>query len=172
MKTSCITHPSGDPMLVIHAWQMRACDDEPCAAMLLSLFEFYHNLKVSQQTQSKKLNEVAEAHGDMASSILDYFSGTLKKNSKSTFLASMALKVYEMLCNYLLTKDTLASTPILIHGIILTAHAIFFSILSLYTISLSNINIRHYCRMHQAKMPHRQAKMPDQLLCFLLRLLL
>ena len=107
-----------------------------------------------------------------ASSILDYFSGTLKKNSKSTFLAYMALKVYEMLCNYLLTKDTLASTPILIHGIILTAHAIFFSILSLYTISLSNINIRHYCRMHQAKMPHRQAKMPDQLLCFLLRLLL
>jgi hypothetical protein len=78
MKTSCITHPSGDPMLVIHAWQMRACDDEPCAAMLLSLFEFYHNLKVSQQTQSKKLNEVAEAHGDMG----QQYTGLLQWHSE------------------------------------------------------------------------------------------
>ena len=78
MKTSCLTHPAGDPLLVIHAWQMRACDDEPCAAMLLSLFEFYHNLKLSQQKQSSKMNEVAEAHGDMG----QQYTGLLQWHSE------------------------------------------------------------------------------------------
>ena len=64
MKTSCLTHPAGDTMLVVHAWQVHACEGDPCAAMLLSLFEFYHNLKLEQQEQARKMNEVAEFHGE------------------------------------------------------------------------------------------------------------
>lgn len=64
MKSSCINHPAREPMIIIRAWQLEACDGKACAAALLSFFEYMHNLKLEQVEKAKQFNNVAETHGD------------------------------------------------------------------------------------------------------------
>ena len=63
MRTSCINHPQG-PLLVIREWQIKLCNDNHCAAALLSFLEYWHNVKLGQQAQSKHANSVAERFGE------------------------------------------------------------------------------------------------------------
>jgi len=92
MKTSCLTHPAGDPLLVVHAWQVQACDGDACAAMLLSLFEFYHNLKLEQQEQARKMNEVAEFHGDAGQQYTGLLQWHNEEELKSRLLGIYGIK--------------------------------------------------------------------------------
>lgn len=64
MKSSCISHPDRQPLLIIRAWQIVACGGNVCAAALLSFFEYWHNVKLGQFDQSQKINEMAERHGE------------------------------------------------------------------------------------------------------------
>jgi len=45
-------------------WQVIACDGDKCAALLLSFFEYWHNVKLEQRKQAIVSNDVAERHGD------------------------------------------------------------------------------------------------------------
>ena len=63
MRTTCIAHPAHEPIAIIRNWQIQACRGNHCAAALLSFFEYWHNIKLNQQTQAVKANKVAEAHG-------------------------------------------------------------------------------------------------------------
>jgi hypothetical protein len=64
MKTSCIPHPPGEPLVIIRTWQVEACGGNHCAAALLNFFEHWHNMKLDNQQQAKSLNDVAEKHGE------------------------------------------------------------------------------------------------------------
>lgn len=64
MRTSCIKHPVHEPFLIKHKWQLEACDNDGCAAGLLSLFEYWHNIKLRSQIKAEQANQVAEMHGD------------------------------------------------------------------------------------------------------------
>jgi hypothetical protein len=64
MKQSCIQHPPKDRMILIREWQMRACDNNACAAALLSFFEYWHNIKLEQAKQAQLANKVARQHGE------------------------------------------------------------------------------------------------------------
>lgn len=64
MKSSCLPHPANEPLVVIRKWQIEFCDGNVCAAALLSFFEYWHNVKVSQSEKAKHANKVAEQHGD------------------------------------------------------------------------------------------------------------
>jgi hypothetical protein len=64
MKTSCINHPSQEPLIIKHRWQIQACDGDGCAAGLLSLFEYWHNIKLRNQVKAQQINHIAEMHGD------------------------------------------------------------------------------------------------------------
>ncbi len=64
MRTSCIRHPEKDSLIIVHRWQLAACDGDGCAAMLLSFIEYWHNWKLVQQTKAKRANKIAEMHGD------------------------------------------------------------------------------------------------------------
>ena len=46
MRTSCITHPPKDPLIMIRQWQVALCEGNTTAAALLSFFEYWHNLLV------------------------------------------------------------------------------------------------------------------------------
>jgi len=61
MKSSCIEHPKRERLLVIHKWQLEACDSNACAAALLSFFEYWHNIKVEQ---SQKAKQAFDVYGD------------------------------------------------------------------------------------------------------------
>lgn len=65
MKTSCISHPEKESLLLIRAWQLKFCDNNACAAALLSYFEYWHGIKLEMTTKNRKSNDVAEAHGDV-----------------------------------------------------------------------------------------------------------
>ncbi len=63
MRTSCINHPAKEPLLIIRAWQVQACNGDHCAAALLSFFEYWHNIKLEQAGKAVEANDVAEKHG-------------------------------------------------------------------------------------------------------------
>ena len=46
-RSSCISHPAGEPLLVIRQWQLEFCDSNPCAAALLSFLEYWHNHRLN-----------------------------------------------------------------------------------------------------------------------------
>ena len=61
-RTSCIAHPEAERLILIRKWQLEACKKDACAAALLNLFEYWHNIKLEQRSQAKSHNEVAERH--------------------------------------------------------------------------------------------------------------
>ena len=52
-RSSCISHPDGERLILIRKWQLEACGKDACAAALLNLFEYWHNIKVEQSSQAR-----------------------------------------------------------------------------------------------------------------------
>lgn len=63
-RTSCISHPDGERLILIRKWQLDACKNDACAVALLNLFEYWHNIKLEHHSQVKSHNNVAQRHGD------------------------------------------------------------------------------------------------------------
>lgn len=77
MKTSCISHPEKERLVIIRKWQVEFCEGNICAASLLSYFEYWHNWKLNTDEYNKKYNNVAEMHGDsrfLSEDVLQYHS--------------------------------------------------------------------------------------------------
>lgn len=68
-RTSCISHPEGERLILIRKWQLEACGKDACAAALLNLFEYWHNIKLEQTSQAKSYNDIAQRHGENSSQI-------------------------------------------------------------------------------------------------------
>lgn len=68
-RASCISHPENERLILIRKWQLEACGQDACAAALLNLFEYWHNIKLEQNSQAKGFNDVAKRHGDDGSQI-------------------------------------------------------------------------------------------------------
>ena len=64
MRASCISYPKDEPLVLIRTSQLPLCDNNHCAAALLSFFEYWHNIKLGQQEQAEHANRVAEMHGE------------------------------------------------------------------------------------------------------------
>lgn len=63
-RASCISHPGGERLVIIRKWQLDACGKDACAAALLNLFEYWHNIKLEQNSQALDYNDVAQRHGE------------------------------------------------------------------------------------------------------------
>ncbi|KTD47786.1 hypothetical protein [Legionella quateirensis] len=68
-RASCISHPEGERLILIRKWQLEACEQDDCAAALLNLFEYWHNIKLEHNSQAKNYNDVAQRHGDSGTQI-------------------------------------------------------------------------------------------------------
>ena len=64
MKSSCITHPANEPLIIVRRWQLDFCNGDGCAASLISFFEYWHNIKTCAAQKARASNDVAEMHGD------------------------------------------------------------------------------------------------------------
>ena len=64
MKSSCISWPEKEPLILIRRSQMQLCEGDHCAAALLSYFEHWHNIKLAHRQQAEHANRVAEQHGE------------------------------------------------------------------------------------------------------------
>lgn len=64
MKTSCIRNPEKNPYIVLHEWQVRFCQGNHCAALLLSYFSAWHDWKLRNDQYYRRSNDIAEMHGD------------------------------------------------------------------------------------------------------------
>lgn len=112
MKSSCIEHPSREPILVIRKWMTEFCEGNSCAACLLSFFIYFHEVKSEMRDKNKRLNNIAEQHGEnrvndetliqfhsqeeLQERCLGFFSiNTIRKGLK----ALIALKVLEVVDN-------------------------------------------------------------------------
>jgi hypothetical protein len=77
MKSTCIQHPTNEPLLVIRQWQLDFCEGNHCAAALLSFFEYWHNLRLEISQRAKPANRNAQQHGKPATqdeSLLQFHS--------------------------------------------------------------------------------------------------
>lgn len=64
MRGSCIRHPAKEPLIIVREWQIEACDGNRCAAILLSFFEYWHDIKLQMASKAARQNSIAIAHGD------------------------------------------------------------------------------------------------------------
>jgi hypothetical protein len=64
LKTSCISHPEREELILIRRWQLEFCNHNACAAALLSYFEYWHNYKLDQRIKNFDAARIAEAHGE------------------------------------------------------------------------------------------------------------
>lgn len=62
-RTSCIQHPPNAPLLVIRDEYLVLCEGDHCAAALLAVFEFWHNVKLANAEQAKIDVEIAAKEG-------------------------------------------------------------------------------------------------------------
>lgn len=63
-RTSCISHPEKEPLIIIHKWQLEFTEGNECAAALISFFTYWHDIKFANKEKAKHANDVAEMHGD------------------------------------------------------------------------------------------------------------
>lgn len=64
MRSSCVPWPKDEPLIIVRQSQLRLCDNNHCAAALLSFFEYWHNIKLGNQEQAEHANRVARQHGE------------------------------------------------------------------------------------------------------------
>ena len=64
MKQGCIRHIPNTAMAILRADYLAICDDDKGAALLLSQFEYFHDVKLEKKLENTRLNAVAERHGD------------------------------------------------------------------------------------------------------------
>jgi len=61
MKTSSVNHPTREPLVVVHLWQLVYCDGNSVAAGLMSYLEYWHNIKLDIfENNPKKSGEPTE----------------------------------------------------------------------------------------------------------------
>lgn len=64
MKSSCIRHPERNPFIQLYDWQIKFCENNHCAALILSVFIGWHDWKLVNDQYYQHANDIAEMHGD------------------------------------------------------------------------------------------------------------
>lgn len=64
MKSSCIRHPEKTRYIQVYDWQIQFCQGNHCAALLLAFFINWHDWKLRHDQYYKRVNDIAEIHGD------------------------------------------------------------------------------------------------------------
>jgi hypothetical protein len=63
---SCINHPEKESVLVLHDWQIHFSEGNKVAAGLMSIFEYWHNVKIKLQlkktVESRHINDLMQFH--------------------------------------------------------------------------------------------------------------
>lgn len=60
-KSSCITHPPRQQIVLIREDYVAICDGNHCAAAILNVFEYWTNIKLGQSEQASIENQIAAA---------------------------------------------------------------------------------------------------------------
>jgi len=65
---SCINHPEKDYLLILRTWQIEFCEGDKVAAGLLSIFEYWYNIKYSKYLQKaeedRKTKDLYQFHSE------------------------------------------------------------------------------------------------------------
>ncbi|MCK4608854.1 MAG: hypothetical protein KAT71_05200 [Gammaproteobacteria bacterium] len=61
---TCINNPGSELLLVLRRWQVDICDNNKCAAAVLSFLIYFHDVKREMIRKNKQANDLAELHGD------------------------------------------------------------------------------------------------------------
>jgi len=63
MRSSCISYPAREPLIIIRKSQLAICQGHKAAAALLSFFAYWHDIKLEQSRKAQSQNNIAEKHG-------------------------------------------------------------------------------------------------------------
>jgi len=65
---SCINHPEKDYLIILRSWQIEFCEGDKVAAGLLSIFEYWHNIKYKKQSEktaeNRKPKDLLQFHSE------------------------------------------------------------------------------------------------------------
>jgi hypothetical protein len=68
-KSSCIAHPPSTSLIITRQDYLNICDGNRCAADLLSLLEYWTNVKIAAASQIHAMNLIKENNGDKGDEI-------------------------------------------------------------------------------------------------------
>ena len=60
MYSSCIQQPKNNRFIQLHEWQKSFCQDNHCAAILLSYFSSWHDWKIENNSDYRHFNDIAQ----------------------------------------------------------------------------------------------------------------
>lgn len=63
-KSSCVRTPENNRYIQLYVWQIKFCQDNRCAALLLAFFIGWHDWKIRNDQYYRRANDIAEMHGE------------------------------------------------------------------------------------------------------------
>lgn len=92
MKSSCVTPPPNDPLVIVRASFVEICDGDVCAAALLNHLIYWHNVKLDQRNQAIAANEIAERHGERGNHVTSLTQWHTEADLQKAMLGAWGIK--------------------------------------------------------------------------------
>jgi hypothetical protein len=78
MKTSCVPHPTNEPLVIIHKWQLVYFENDVVQAALFSHFEYWHNIKLDLASRAKESSNANLIQYHTEKQLIDGIMGIVK----------------------------------------------------------------------------------------------
>lgn len=108
MKTSCIRHPESERLILVREWQVVFCEGNHCAAMLMSYFEYWHNIRLEQSERSKRQNDIAEQHQEKRNQDESFYQFHTREDLEAGLLGVYGKSSIDKAIEYLKSKGVIS----------------------------------------------------------------
>jgi len=108
-KTSCITHSAGFWVTLLREDYLHICEGKHCAAILLSQFEHWHNIKLENREQSMLTNKKLQESGDKPTQITDLWVWKSGVQAHTELMGQFGENMVSTSVRYLIEKGFLQS---------------------------------------------------------------
>jgi hypothetical protein len=108
MKSSCISHKPNDPLIIVRESYIDICGGNRNAAIVLSYFEYWHNIKIGMVKKNQTLNNIAEKHGDQPDHDTTLFQWHTRQEIYDSCFGMVAINKIKEACSLLESKGFLS----------------------------------------------------------------
>ena len=107
-RTLCIVTPASDPVFVAHKSFVQICDNNFCAAVVLSQMMYWHEVKTAHKTQAKATNDQMVTVGEKPTQNTDFWVWKSVAELHNEFFGCFGTSSIRDAIKLLLTKRFLA----------------------------------------------------------------
>ena len=104
MRQAVINWTSKQRLVVVREEAVQICDGDHCAAMLLAVFEYWHNIKMEMVPKADHMNKLARQVGETGTNDTSLLQGHTEKELSENLLGIYGVKSIRAALAFLLSK--------------------------------------------------------------------